>query len=172
VPTFHAGRGIPARLACQLADGAGVGESDVADADGAGEAEPSVGDGAGDEVVAVGLLAGDGLSVADGLLVGDRLLAGAGAADGEVVGELAGDGGTAGAGTGIGSVALGAELGNRVMTGGVGAGLCLAIDGTGAGAEAGEAATLMGRPSRKAGPAAAYFSAALGEPPELVTPAR
>jgi hypothetical protein len=127
-------------------------------------------------VVGGGVLAGGGLSVADGLLVGDGLLAVAGVADGEAGGELTVDCCTVGAGTGIGSVVLAAELGNaaelgkRVMTGSVAGGLCLGTDG--ATAEDGEAAAWTCRPGWNSGPAAALFVAAAGPPAESIAPAR
>ena len=147
-------------MPCQLADGAEVGR--LALVDGAGDAEFPVGEGAGE---VAGVLAGDGL------LAVDELLVGAGAADGDVAGEATGDGGTAGAGTGVGSVALAAVLGNRVMTGSVGAGVFLAAAGADAGAKAGEAATWVGRP-RQLGPAAAVLAAVAGKPTESVGPTR
>lgn len=132
--------------------------------DGAGDAALSVGDGAGDGAVGCGLVVEDGLPAGDGLVAGD------GAADGDAAGVLACDGAAVGTGTGIGSVAPAAELGNKVMTGSPGAGLCLAP--AGAGAEAGEAATLMSGRSRLAGPTAALLAVVAGEPMELVGPAR
>ena len=120
--------------------------------------------------VADGLTVADGPLVGAGLLVGAGPLVGAGAAGGSAGGELTADSGRVGASPGIGSVALAAELGNRVMTGSTAGGLCFATDG--AGVEAGEAAAWTCRPGWKSGPAGALFAAAAGPPAESVVPAR
>lgn len=130
------------------------------------DAALSLGAGVGVEVAGCGLLVGDGLLVADGLL------AGAGEADGEVVAELTADGGTVGAETGVGTVDRVAELGKRVMrAGSAGAGLWLVAGGADVAAEAGETDTGIGAP-RLAGPAAALFAVAVGQPAELAAPTR
>jgi hypothetical protein len=147
--------GFPRGLAYELPDAAG-----------AGVAELPPGDGAGDEAAGGGLLAGAGLPVGDGLLVGE------GATDGDGTGELTGDGGSVGVATGTGSVARAVEVGNRVMTGSAGAGLCLVADGAGAGVESGEAATRMPASGWLAGPTAALFATVAGKPTELVGPRR
>ena len=174
--TFHAGRGFPDGLPHQLLHGAGV--SELVSVGAAVDAELSVGDGAGVEVPGCGLSVGDGLLLGDGLLVGD------GTADGDVAGELAGDGGTVFAvtgigctavGTGIGSVGRAADVGNRVMAGSPGAWLWLADGGadvgSGVGAGAGEAETGMGTP-RLTGPTAAPLAVAVGKPTGFVDPAK
>jgi hypothetical protein len=141
--------------------------------DGAGDGVLSLGDGAGEEVAGFGLLDGDGLAVGDGLLVGEGLLVTdgllVGVADGDVVGALADDAGTVDVATGVGCVALGAELGNSVMTGSAAA-LCLATagDGEGAGADVGEATARICGPRRPRGLTAAPFGAAPEKPAELV----
>jgi hypothetical protein len=141
--------------------------------DGAGDVVLSLGDGAGDEVAGPGLLDGAGLPVGEGLLVGAGLLVAdglvVGVADGDVVSELTGAAGTVDVATGVGSVALAAELGNSVMTGSAAA-MCLATagDGEGAGADVGEATARICGPRRLRGLTAALFGAAPGKPAELV----
>jgi hypothetical protein len=123
--------------------------------------------------VSGGLLVEDGLLVGVGLLVGDGLLVADGAADGAVVAELTGAGTVdAGTGTGTGSVARGAELGNSVMTGGAVAALCLATADEGTGVDDGEATAWSCGPSRPRVLSAALCAPAPGKPAELVGPTR